>query len=165
MEYIFLDMQGFKDNINEFVLKEIYILSKNLRFHDIVKSYLEFSSLEKFQQLESIWLTKNYHGLDWNSGYISIDQARATMEPIVDGKIVLLKGVEKIKWLKTIIPNSSYFCINIEDLGCNIKISNVFATRKICKKHNSEYSKFHCAKENVWCIKKWFEKSNFNKKY
>lgn len=38
MEWVLVDIQGFKDNTNRFIVKEICVYTKNLQFHDIIKS-------------------------------------------------------------------------------------------------------------------------------
>lgn len=70
--YAFIDFQGFKDNLNRFIVKEFALLTKNLKFHDIIKSPAII--LDEKHEKQAKWLTKNYHGLEWRCGHISLSE-------------------------------------------------------------------------------------------
>lgn len=99
--YAFIDFQGFKSNSNYFIIKEFALITKNKKFHDIIKSPANIT-LDEQHQKQTKWLTENYHGLNWNSGNISLTKLRNTIQPVLWKKIVYLKGEEKIKWFKHI---------------------------------------------------------------
>lgn len=157
-EWMLLDVQGFKDNNNRFIVKEIYVETKNLQFHDIIKSpAIIEKSLDKKHRRESNWLTKNYHGISWRDGYITINELRRTLYPIFnDNMHIYVKGEEKIVWIKEIMENERLICKNVE-----IDFDVLPEERDKCwpcvkHKYVTNTIKTHCALENVKLLKKWF---------
>lgn len=70
---IILDFQCFKDNNNDYILKEVCALevhSGTLLMHHIVKSPFNRDFLTQAKLRESYWLTKHCHGLEWDHGDI-----------------------------------------------------------------------------------------------
>lgn len=45
MDFAIVDMQEFKDNYNGFIVKEIVVLTKNIKFYDIIKSPYDIDRL------------------------------------------------------------------------------------------------------------------------
>lgn len=179
LEYVFVDVQGLKTLWNIFVVEEIYILSKNLKFHEIIKPPYEYGNLSMETKKQVNWLEKNYHGISWSEGYITQSELEKTISPILKGKVVFVKGVEKVEWLKQIF-NTKMIVVNLEDFGCNAKlhksnsdsgicgiddVSDISekSTEKTCSKHKKLKKSMtaHCAVQNVWTMKKWFNSSEF----
>lgn len=170
--YAFIDFQGFKDNSNRFIVKEFALITKNLKFHDIIKS--PNITLDEKHERQAKWLTENYHGLKWTCGHISLFELRNTIQPILQNKTVYLKGLEKVKWLQYILgmrnENNVTIKINIIDLetiNCSISLHKKDINQQnkfyVCENHRSIKNKknvvCHCAMENVlilndWCIEK-----------
>lgn len=100
MECEFVDTQGFVFNKNTFSVKEICIFTKNIKFHEFVKPPFPFNELISHHQKQAEWLEENYHGLNWNAGYIDLQELKKTISPIVKGKILLVKGCEKERYIK-----------------------------------------------------------------
>lgn len=155
MEYVFLDIQGFKIN-NCFHAKEICIQSKNQTFHDVVRASFEFRILTKEEKKSVLWLTTNHHGIQWENGRLNEIEAQNIIRMFVHGKLVLVKGEEKVKWIKELIPNTDFICINIEKLGFSEKLIKNCAD---CTEHSIQNS--HCAKDHVQQMKFWFKSSVF----
>lgn len=162
MEFAFVDLQGFNSNEN-FVVKEICILTKNLKFHEIVKSPHSFSNLTSKYKRQVKWLENKYHGLRWSQGYITQEELQKTIAPILKNKIIFVKGPNKLRWLREILGQQITLCVNIEDMGCNIKLSNPISKDciyqgneniKCCNKHTFENS--HCAVRNALLIRLWY---------
>lgn len=161
MECAFVDLQGFLFDNNRFHVKEICILTKNIKFHEFVKPPIPFSELTAFYKKQADWLEESYHGLNWNAGYITSQEVRNTVLPILKGKIVFLKGANKVKWMKQILGDSFIICINIEEIGCDFKLSEQkTCNQTACAKHKHAHS--CCARNNVSLLKKWFF-SNYSK--
>lgn len=94
---IFIDVQGFKDENNKFILKEIAFLnSENICKVFILKSPYPFEKLPKKYQKQSIWLYDNYHGLNWNTGN---DTLKSVKKYIYNNNLriqeIYVKGLEK----------------------------------------------------------------------
>lgn len=171
MDFVFVDMQGFKSELNAFIVKEIFILSKNLKFREIIKSPCSYQSLSPKVKREVNWLGRNYHGLSWFDGYITQEQLKKTIEPILTGKIVFVKGVEKISWIKSLCA-APMIVINLEEFGCDVSLhasstSSVDNSdereEKPCSKHKDlkNNKTAHCAVQNVWLMKNWLKNSSF----
>lgn len=153
MEFAFADFQGFYYNNNVFHVKEICILTKNMKFHEFVKPPIPFSELIDHYKKVAEWLEENHHGLNWNVGYIDIHEVEKTILPILKGKIVFVKGANKVKWMKQILQDTSILCINIEEIGCDFKLSKQ-DEQSACAKHKHVHS--CCARNNAGSLKKWF---------
>lgn len=55
--YAFVDFQGFKDNFNRFIVKEFAMKTKNIKFHDIIKSPINVTLNEKYRK-QTKWLKR-----------------------------------------------------------------------------------------------------------
>lgn len=153
-QFTFIDVQGFK-HANKFILKEIYIKTKNKGFHAIITSPFEFKQTNlKFRQ-EIKWVTNNYHGINWNDGNISLSTFVKSVESVLKGKVVLCKGCEKVKWIKTIFSGIISDCKNLEDEGCNVKPHECDKNDKqfTCMHHQNMTA--HCAIKNVDLLENW----------
>lgn len=164
--YAFVDFQGFKDNFNRFIVKEFAMKTKNIKFHDIIKSPSNVTLNEKYRK-QANWLTENFHGIDWDSGYISLKELRNTLQPILNDKVIYIKGNEKIKWLQYILGinnNIAYTIVDLETMGCSINLSNLNTNThdrfRACNKHpnfkNKKNPKYHCAMQNVMILGDWY---------
>lgn len=161
MEFIFVDLQGFKHKKNEFVVKEISILKNdNQIFHYIVKPPYEWIYLPQKYKKQAIWLENNYHGFSWNDGFLTLAELKERIQPILlenEKQIVCVKGAEKIAWLKQILDNHYLNCINLENEGCDINLSK-FEKQYMDKPH-CKHHKLRCSFQNVLILKEWFESS------
>lgn len=154
MECAFVDLQGFFFDDNSFSVKEICIFTKNIKFHEFVKPPFPFNTLSDRHKKQAEWLEENYHGLNWNAGYITLQELKNTISPIIKGKILLVKGCQKVKWLNDIVGDQNIICINMEDISCDFKLSEPQIQNVTCSKHNVQHS--HCARNNAALLKKWF---------
>lgn len=157
----FVDLQGFKIESNNFIVKEIAILTCNSLFHDLIKSPFSFQKLNIKDKKQAIWLTKNYHGLSWSCGSIPIKELREIIRPILKNiDHIYVKGKEKVEWLQFILDckEISLNIINIEQIGCEINLKKNIRNGiyvDICKKHSNH---FHCALKNVLDLTNWYLK-------
>lgn len=168
----FIDFQGFKDNSNRFIVKEFALITKNIIFHDIIKS--PDITLDESHEKQAKWLTENYHGLDWTCGEISFTKLRNTIQPILQNKTVYLKGSEKVKWLQYILGmnnksnvDNRINIVDLESLNCSISLHKKDIDKQnklyVCENHRSiKYKKneiCHCAMENVLILTDWYMKN------
>ena len=73
MEYV-VDLQGFQRPINEFVVKELAIISLNDDVPPIVFLFgppIPWSDLPAKYNSVNLWLERNYHHLPWSAGELS----------------------------------------------------------------------------------------------
>lgn len=174
--YVFIDLQGFKDNSNRFIVKEFALLTNNLKFHDIIKSPAII--LDEKHEKQAKWLTENYHGLNWCCGNISLSELRNIIQPILLNKTVYLKGQEKVKWLQYILgfnkKNNTTAKVNIISLetnNCLISLhkgdTNHQKKYHVCKNHRSNKNEknpiCHCAMKNVLILNDWYIKEQKKK--
>lgn len=159
MDFAFIDLQGFcYDHEDNFAVKEICILTKNIKLHEFVKPPFPFNELNNHFKKQVKWLEDNHHGLNWNMGYITFQELRNTISPILKGKILLVKGENKVKWMNDILDldDQKIICINVENINCCLQLnkqpnSDQFA----CSKH--KYVNSRCARSNAGLLKKWFD--------
>lgn len=182
MDFAIVDLQGFKDNNNGFIVKEFALFTKNIQFHDIIKSSsCTFDTLNNSSKQSVEWLKHFHHGFDWNDGYITVDELRKTIAPILKNKLVYVKGLEKIEWLHQLMSNESssktkLLVVNAEDLGCDLNFSTWRNKKKnmenindhvssgsqqltsvTCSKHRKmNKKKFCCALQNAINLKLWY---------
>lgn len=141
-------MQGFKSFSNKFIVKEFCLLHGDFVHHDIVKSPFNFRDLRgPFKRLAR-WNTHCHHGLDFDSGNTSVYKLIQSTLEHVEGKTVIVKGVEKKEWVKKLYENyCPVYCENIEDwnpFNYNFKSNKDIA--EICPFHRQVVSSScHCA--------------------
>lgn len=153
-KWAIVDIQGFKYR-DLFIVKEFCLETVNLKFHDVIKSPL--FTLNKKTKQKFNWLTINYHGFDWNDGFITLKELRNIVSPILKDSIVYVKGEEKVKWIKQIMNNHDFTCVNIEDLGCDLCLQKKKCPWPCYKHiHAKNPTSAHCAFENVKLLKKWY---------
>lgn len=159
----FIDIQGFKDVYNRFILKEVCVhtVDEKINYHAIIGSPFPFNKLIKCEKRQIQWLTRKYHGIHWNDGSISITQFKNDMKAVLKEKIIICKGVEKVKWLQIFLNNISINqYINCEDLDCNFNLCKNFEICEhfdVCDYHkNMNNANFVCAVKNVMKIRRWY---------
>lgn len=162
--YAIVDLQGFKNNSNKFIVKEIAILTKNIKFHDIIKPPSPISELDYTHQKQVKWLTRNYHGIEWNDGFTTFRELQSTIEHILNGKIIYVKGAEKIIWLRRILGNkrNTFEIVDLESKNCSISLhkknkSSTHMKFHICSKHKAlqNNSFCWCALQHVLILRNW----------
>lgn len=139
-EEVLIDIQGFKDFNNNFILKEVYVhtVAENVNYHALIESPFQFHRLNKIEKRQINWLIKNYHGIRWDEGDIALTQFLDDMKAVLEEKIIIFKGGEKLKWLQNIFESISIKeYINIEDLNCNFRLSEISEIFDMCDYHKN----------------------------
>lgn len=166
-KYFFVDLQGFKDKQNKFILKEISIctLQNEVFYHFIMKPPFKWKFLTKNEQKQATWLKERLHGFNWNDGYIHFYDLKKIINMLLqsnkkENTIIYVKGEEKIKWLQELFYIKTTIS-NIENIGCITNLNNTYNNSNKddithCRLHNY---KFNCAYKNVISLKQWY-KSN-----
>lgn len=153
---VIVDLQGFMRSINDFVPKEISILEvdgnlKPLTF--FIKSPCTWKSLPAKFKTMNVWLERNYHGMNWNSGDIPYETAGTIIRTMLQrARTIYVKGFEKLQWLKKMM-DLSVEIIDLEDLDCP-SLQKLPKIPPACP-HHSYDSKYNCANANVKSLKEW----------
>lgn len=150
---IFVDIQGFKDCQNNFIIKEFALSTKEFTLVYLIKppySYLKLSSDEKRRVK---WIEKN-RGIYWSEGNIDYREFKRLVIPILQNRTIIMKGLEKQKWIKELCDNC--FLIDIEEKG-SPNFASLYESYCECKSSFNCFShKNACALKNAICIKKWY---------
>nr|AGQ20144.1 AsIV-cont00031-ORF1 [Apophua simplicipes ichnovirus] len=156
--YCVVDVLGFKQSSEEFVLKEFAMVTidvktmKHLEF--VVKPPYPFDSLLKEYQDINSSLTRNLHGISWDSGTIPYEEARPYIRKLLKtARIIYVRGSEKKVWLRSLLD----FSVQVVDL----KKFECPSARKLKEllNHTSAFDQyamdFASAGENVKLFKLW----------
>lgn len=166
---VFLDIQCFKKNFNELVIKELSAVTfdkhgevKNDQkiFNVLFKPPCTWCELAKPYQVMNSWLTRNLHGIPWDAGTTAYDKLEEKLEEILINKTcIYVKGVEKKEWLERMIEHSIPI-ENLNDLNCPSIRKLTGPTNNLCKfqylHKNVQGSYNWCALQNVQRLKMWY---------
>lgn len=159
---IIVDIQCFKDNQNEYTLKEVCVLEADtgvLLMHHIAKPPYDRSELSDEKLRESYWLTKHCHGLRWEFGDIPYYELFNKLTDCISKRpTVYVKGFEKKEYLKRhhVMDFVTTNVIDIGAIGCEsiTSINNLMSTNVLrCRNHKSINSR--CALTNCVAIRGW----------
>lgn len=150
---IVVDLQGFKDIRNKLIVKELAIATKDYTQTFLIKPPYSFKTLSNDEQKQVRWLERN-RGLTWSEGYIDYREFRRIVVPYLIRKKVLVKGPEKIIWLRELCQECEI--IELGEKGCPnlLKLHNDYYSSGM-KVWNCVHHKKMCALKNVMCLKMW----------
>lgn len=148
---IFVDLQGFKNSKNEFIVKELAIATNDWTQVFIVKPPYAYSTLTKEEKKQVNWLDRN-RGILSCEGFIGYREFKRLIPIYLENKNIFVKGWEKVKWIKKLCENSE-----ILDLG-EKGYSNLIALQEKYKdcKLNCFIHKNQWALKNCICLRKWY---------
>lgn len=157
----FVDLQGFSVN-KQFVLKEIsFSISSShtnhtpSEYHYIYKPPFAWKFVSDACKRGIIWLTVFHHGFYWNDGVIPYTLIDKTIEPLRNPNLTIyVKGAQKVEWLKAILNANHIHFHNIEDIGCDIRLSSNQSCRVRCGEHKHKAK--HCALQSVRLLESWY---------
>lgn len=146
---VFVDIQGFRSRNNHFICKEFCLVSTDETYHTIVKSPYKFERLPEYHRRQANWLTRFFHGLTYDCGDVRLIDVLQTVYPKLVGKKIIVKGIQKVGWLKYMFRNCGEIeCVNIEDLGYCKTLHDSPIQHENCNYHKEKYwRKWHCALE------------------
>nr|AGQ20130.1 AsIV-cont00015-ORF1 [Apophua simplicipes ichnovirus] len=120
--YCVVDVLGFKQSGKEFVLKEFAMVTidvktvKHLEF--VVKPPYPFNSLLKEYQYINSRLTRNVHGISWDSGTIPYEESKLYIRELLKKvHTIYVRGSEKRVWLRSLL-NFSVQVVDLKKLEC-----------------------------------------------
>lgn len=159
MEFI-IDFQGFKSVTNEFIVKELALISVDAEVYELhlFQPPCNFIDLPRHLQKQVVWLESCHHGLFWGSGLRKYEELRDIFINIKIQGNVYVKGTEKQKFIASLLSDFDVKVINLEDFGCPKlgELKSKFNQLKLIKpcsfKHNAE----NCAWVNVHVLLEWW---------
>src|SRR5436190_23136854 len=121
-----VEFHGFKDNNNRFIVKELAIVSKCFQFQTIFMSPYTKDVLTSKMVRTALWLTRNFHHIDWDEGDVPYDKTliRALLCTF---NVVYTKGLEKAEFLRS-------FHGNFKELG-DIKVAEYIDVHCLLSRH------------------------------
>uniref|UniRef100_A0A1Y1KWN6 Uncharacterized protein n=1 Tax=Photinus pyralis TaxID=7054 RepID=A0A1Y1KWN6_PHOPY len=153
----YVDMQGFRGALNEFIPKEISIVSsEGPKCTTLLIKPPQNYSITATMKKEIRYLEDYYHGLKWTSGHIRYEnfeeELRTLLQPFSK---IYVKGLEK----QYILNFLNKPIINAEDCGCPSlkKLKKEFGGIR-CLNHNSET--LMCSQENALMLYEWTQISS-----
>lgn len=132
-KHCILEFQAFRDNLNDFIVKELVIidLSTSINYSFLFKPPYSFSKCNTKSRKVNNWLTKYYHHISWSDGNIAYSELSTIMERFCKQfNTIFTTGTEKTKWITTFtsVPvitlsmkkesdynNISSICLNIDN--------------------------------------------------
>lgn len=155
MELI-IDVQGFQSD--GFIVKELAATYMEEDHKEVLlfKAPFPWNSLLQQNKTTCNWLTRNYHGIEWEDGEIDYDQIKEELVDIVArATVVYIKGLQKLNWIQEFI-GKNLIIINVEDMGCAAlhKLTATSNLKNICNNHHRTRN-YNCALKNVIALKKW----------
>lgn len=151
---IIIDVQGFKDLYNNFIIKELAFATREYTQTFLVKPPYLFKYLTSDEKRQVKWLER-HKGIYWNEGYIDYREFKRIIVPYLENKEIIVNGFEKIKWINDLCED----CV-VSDLGTTHCINFSELYKKYCvgqSNFNCNIHAKHCALKNVLCIKKYLE--------
>lgn len=157
-----MDIQGFFEPINEFIVKEIAILYMNndTYVRHLFEPPCEWNTLPAKYKSMNKWLTRNYHNLKWYDGNFEYDLLKTCLDMnLRNTSCVFVKGSKKKIFLDKLL-NHKYNIIDITD--CNCPSLRGLSTNKIVQCPTHLDSKFRCALKNVHIMKSWISNNSYD---
>lgn len=150
---IFVDVQGFKDCFNKFIIKEFALSTEEFTQVFLIKPPYAYTTLST-KEKKTVRYLEQQRGITWSEGHIDYREFKRIITPIMANKTIVMKGLEKQNWIKELCDNC--VLVDIEDRGS----PNFLTLYKIYCKNECNFNCFShkkiCALKNVICIKKWF---------
>lgn len=162
MEFI-LDFQGFKNINNEFIVKELAVVSidGNLYELQLFQPPCQFQQLPTHLQKQVIWLEKQCHGLYWSSGFRSYKDLKEVLNTLFkqSNSTIYLKGEEKMKFILNMVSNHDGIkVVDVTSMGCpNLKTLKQQTNLNMFKSCNFNHNLNSCAFVNVHVILHWLK--------
>ena len=96
---IIVDLQGFKDKNNRFIVKEFALSGQKYTQTFLIKPPYAFKTLSPEEKKQVIWLEKR-RGIYWSEGYVDYREFKRIIIQYLRKKIIWTKGGEKTLWIK-----------------------------------------------------------------
>jgi len=137
-----VEFQGFKDNNNKFIVKELAVVSKCFQSQIIFTSPYNQSLLNSKMIRTNRWLTRHYHHIHWDDDGVPFraDLISALLKPF---SIVYTKGLEKKEFLKEFHDNAVEITSSCTD-NCIYDVKCLLGLHNNCALKNAVHF-FNCS--------------------
>lgn len=96
-----LDIQGFKDEHNKFLPKELAVFDGNKVSHYVFKRPFPLQLLSPEAHKQAVWLMKFHHCIPWNTGHTPLYNFSSIVKKLTeDAQFVYVKGQEKADYIR-----------------------------------------------------------------
>lgn len=94
-----VEFQGFKDNYNRFIVKELVVIGTYFQSQIIFQSPYGFNNLNEKMRRTARWLSRHFHNINWNDGGVPYNEEiiKDLCKPF---SIIYTNGLEKVKFLQ-----------------------------------------------------------------
>lgn len=143
---LILDLQGFQDENNKFIPKELAAYDGKRISHYVFRRPFALSLLSPELHANALWVMKNHHCIDWCSGYTPLHFFSSIVKDLTkNANYVFVKGSEKAAYIRK-------YCYNpIIELDEQPKLQ---LTEPKCFYHSKSPSM--CALSNVFYLYEQF---------
>ena len=155
--YFVIDIEAFSGHI----IKEVGISSPHFTLGFSFLPPTTFTSLPTGRQNQNNWLTRNLHGITWESGTIPFTELSKLLSLFNNPNIpIYVKGLNKIQALTQYLPGVTF--LNLDDISCP-KYEDLlkFPGMVTCgcfsysQAHNSIIYGNHCAQKKAQVYSSW----------
>lgn len=162
---IVVDIQGLKDKYNNFVPKEIAVVSlkKSYLAHWIISPPYPYNVLPPSVKRQNTWLKCNHHGIEWSEGETPLRAAEATLKQIaVQSDRLFTRTADTAAYLAQL---TDCFVINLDEDTEPPSRHLLPESTTFCIFHGllHKNDSFECALNNAVRIKKWLSQSDRSK--
>lgn len=154
---IIVDVQGFKNQNNEFIIKELVIGTSEHTQIFLIKPPYPFSALT-LEERKRVWWIERNRGYRWSEGHIDYKEFKRLIKPYFKKRKIIVKGEEKVKWVRELCEHENVLDISNKGLPNLETLSNLYC--KDMFSYNCFNHLKYCALKNVICIKKWLIDNN-----
>lgn len=153
----YIDIQGFRDDANNFIVKELGISHENefRPMHYIFEEPCPHWEYSLKTRITNRYLSNHLHGLPWHFGDVPYNKLKDILSSLEASRIYV-KGLEKKRVIEKYVD-----CIVI-DLSYGPSISNMYKDDVSYSACPLRHSQFNCAFQNCQAIRLWHQTVTFD---
>ena len=139
---VVVEFEGFQLNPYDFIIKELafYVIDYGYHARWNFLPPFPWSELSAKNKKMAAWLTRNFHGLRWESGDLPYSSCELILTSLLTSyKVIYTKGLEKTIFLER---KSGRKIFNLDDLNCP-KVTSLGSLQVKCPVHMLHFK--HCA--------------------
>lgn len=148
---VIVEFQGFRDDNNKYIVKELYIISGGATEAWLFQPPYEVDTLSAERRKSNRWSSRHLHGFDWEEGSTPYEFLEWLIQDRCRDKTVVTKGLEKTQFLESILKSSVF---NLDSVLFT-KFENLPEPNIEC---SYEHRDFNCAKKNAFKLLQWLLK-------
>lgn len=108
MTKLVIDLQGFTNVQNEFIVKEFAAYNGVEVTHQVFQPPTRFEDLPPKMKRTVWWLMTNYHCINWDHGSCPLYEFDNIVNHVTKfTEVIYMKGREKVKFLREFLPHKT----------------------------------------------------------